>query len=705
MKSFFKNHHISSGFTLVEMMVIAPIVILAIGSFIAVIVSLTGEVLSTRGSNVLAYNLQDALSRIEEDVKLSSEFLAKNSIPFNATNNPQGYGTPGSVSDFTSVGGISGTSLILSTIVTDGNPLASTSKMVYLANQPNACTSYAEYSKNTTMVANIIYFVDSNGTLWRRTVMPPDYANASIRCGNAPWQQPSCQIGYVNSFCKTNDIKLVDGVGSGGLTINYYPTASSTTPDANALDPNETTRSTALKAIRTVSVSINATDTIAGRDINRAGSVRVTRLDTNATSITNTETLTVPATPIVSGKISNGSSVTFSWPHVTSASSYLLRYKINSGGWVNAPTLGTNDRTYSVLANHQDTVSAEVLAENSAGQSAVAGTATLQIPYWAPLILKDKWTQYGGAYADAEFNRTTAGLVVLKGMIKKTSATAAGEVITTLPPSYRPTGKLMFGIVTNNNASGRIDIDTNGDVILNSGNNTYVSLDSIRFMADNTGFSHLPSYTRTALTYSSGWANAGSGWGTGSYVVDNTGRVVVQGTVTPGTTTQGTVITTLPSAQRAAKYETIPGKSNVTSQFGAGGNGLAAVGNGSGNFTLNSFWFPSAAPVTWTAITLNNGWVSYDGGTTYALPMYSKTATEKMVTLKGMIKNGTSADNTLIGTLPNGYQPEGRLVFAQANSNGFNRIDILPNGEIRMVGTGIGNTYQTLSGITFHTAQ
>lgn len=695
-----------AGFTLVEMIVIAPIVILAIGSFIAVIVSLTGEVLSSRGSNVLAYNVQDALNRIEEDVKLSSGFLARNSISLSASNNPQGYGAVGSANDFTSVGGVSQTSLILSSVVTDGNPLSTSSRMVYLANEPNACTTYAEYSKNKPMVANIIYFVDENGTLWRRTMMPFGYDNAAIRCGNAPWQQPSCQIGYVNSFCKTNDIKLVDGVGSNGLSISYFTSASSSVADTSAIDPLEVTRKAALKSMQTVNVTINATDTIAGRDIERSGSVRVTRLDTNATAIGDTVTLTAPAAPVVSGKVTNGSAVTFSWPRVASASSYALEYNINGGSWVAAPTLNSNDRSYSVLSNHEDTVNVRVKAVNSAGQSATYGTATVQIPFWAPLALNSSWTPYGSGYASPEFSRTSSGLVVLKGMISKPVAAVGGEVIATLPPSYRPTAKLMIGIATFNNASGRIDIDTNGDVILTTGNAGYVSLDSIRFMADNTGFSHLPSYTRTSLTGVNGWTNVGGAWATGSYVVDNRGRVVVQGVVNTGTTTAGTQMATIPAAQRPNKYQIIPTVSNTFSRFTSNNaNGLTALANGAGNFSLNAMWFPATTSpaLTWNTIALQNSWVTFDA--TNETAQYAKTATENMVNLRGMIKSGTTTDGTLIGTLPAGFRPEGRLVFPQVNNGNINRVDIYANGEIRIVGTSMSNVHQTLNNITFRADQ
>ena len=41
----------SFGFTVVELLVIAPIVILTIGAFVATIVNMTGEVLASRGAN------------------------------------------------------------------------------------------------------------------------------------------------------------------------------------------------------------------------------------------------------------------------------------------------------------------------------------------------------------------------------------------------------------------------------------------------------------------------------------------------------------------------------------------------------------------------------------------------------------------------------------------------------------------------------
>lgn len=98
---------LEQGFTLIEMLVIAPIVVLAIGAFLTVIISMTGEVISSRGANALTYDVQDAISRIEQDVKLSTTFLATNNITLDPAEQ-QGYNNDGT--NFTNVAGTSGTS-------------------------------------------------------------------------------------------------------------------------------------------------------------------------------------------------------------------------------------------------------------------------------------------------------------------------------------------------------------------------------------------------------------------------------------------------------------------------------------------------------------------------------------------------------------------------------------------------------------------
>ena len=279
----------SDGFTLVEMAIIAPIVVLLIGTFIGLIIAVTGNVMSTRGKNLLVYDTQDALNRIEEDVRLSTTFRAVNNIDVSSTG--QGYGdttSTGSTTNFTNI--TPSSSLILNILVTDSDPLYDTSNVIYRSNQPNDCTSFTEYSKNTPMTANVVYFV-SNGSLWRRVIMPSDYATSSAYCGsNSPWQLPTCASGYSSSrtFCKANDEELLDGIADGGFTFQYYSSASSTTANTAAVSTssNNATRDSALQASSTVEVTLSTDKTIAGNEISHSANIRATRLDANASTLT-----------------------------------------------------------------------------------------------------------------------------------------------------------------------------------------------------------------------------------------------------------------------------------------------------------------------------------------------------------------------------------------------------------------------------------
>lgn len=259
-KSFF-----SRGFTLIEMLVIVPVVILVIGIFISVIVSMTGDILAARGSNALSNNIQDALNRIEQDVNSSSGYLATNNITLTS---PQGYDND--TASFDNVG-TNGTMLILNSYATTGNPLSSNQSTIYTPS-PNPCNS-TQINQNPPVMVNIIYFV-KNGTLWRRVVAPYNYA--TIGC-SVPWQQPSCTPGYATpSFCKTQDTRLVDNIQTNGFNVSYFINAGSVSANATASDSSQpdSTRQTALQAANTIGVTINATGTIAGRNVSQSGTLR-----------------------------------------------------------------------------------------------------------------------------------------------------------------------------------------------------------------------------------------------------------------------------------------------------------------------------------------------------------------------------------------------------------------------------------------------
>jgi len=262
----------NQGFTIVEMLVIVPIVLLTIGAFITIIINMTADVLVTRSANVLAYDIQETLDRIETDVKFSTGFLATNDITLQS---PQGYG--GGTTAFTNVGA-NGNMLILKTLATTDNPFAVSNSFVYLDDNPNDCAS-SQYTNNIPMTTNVIYFV-ANNTLWRRSVLTSNYTTAGC---DTPWQQPSCTPGDSGTPCVAQDVKLLDGINSTDFIMQYFTSASGT--EANSIATNtgssNSARDSALDTTTTVSISINATRSVAGKDVAQSGTIRATRIDIN----------------------------------------------------------------------------------------------------------------------------------------------------------------------------------------------------------------------------------------------------------------------------------------------------------------------------------------------------------------------------------------------------------------------------------------
>ena len=683
------------GFTLVEMLVVAPIVILAIGAFLTVIISMTGEVLASRASNNLSYNVQDALNRIEQDVKMSNNFLATNNVM--GTN--QGYNDDATA--FTSIGGASGTSLILNMVATTTNPISANSSYVFLKNRPNDCSAP---QNNVPFTYNVVYF-QKGGTLYRRVIMPTNYTDTTNTVCSIPWQQPSCSPAFMNvqtgsPFCKTSDIALVSGPDGLNFNLQYFNgenTTNANSPASTATDP--TARGTALQSATTVGVSIDAQQTVSGRPIERAAILRVSRLDSNASGIATITTDSAPAAPKVTSTLSEPTNVTFSWPKVTTATGYTFEYQIGSGAWntgfTNQPT-----QTFTVTnATHQNVVNARVTAINASGNSGY-GTATVTIPLWTPLALQNSWVDYSPPYASAAYTKTSAGVIVLKGLVK-----AGSGIIGYLPAGYRPSASIMFENSTNS-AGGRVDIRSDGSIYMSVGSNAWFSLDGIAFMPASTTF--------TPVAYTNGWADysPGSGdpaWQTAGYTYDGAGRVQLTGLIRSGTTTSGTAMFNLPNGYRPTDYMHIlndVGNSPTHFSINANGN-VEAKGYGNNYLSLQEMFYPASritgttCTTQWCTMPLVNGWHNY-GVPTYASALYTKSS-DGMVLLKGLISNSGAATQT-IATLPAGYCPAEQLLMATASNGVWARLDVIRNSDgscYLLPGAGASNVWFVMDDIRY----
>lgn len=687
----------NQGFTLVEIVIIAPIVILVIGAFITIVVSMTGEVLAARGTNVLAYNIQDALDRIEQDVKVSGAYLATNNITLSS---PQGYNDD--TTAFHNADATQGTELILNAYATTQNPVNSASGAIYTANQPNACGSTL-INYNPTVMFNIIYFV-KNGTLWRRTVMPANYA--TMGC-SVPWQQPSCAPTVSSAFCKTQDIRLVDGIGAGGFNIGYYPNAASTSADPVAGDAtqSDSARFTAMSATSTIGVTITSSQTIAGRDISQTGVLRVTGPNSNAG--TNADLPVITSQPSDKTAQSTDTNVTFSTTATGKNLSVQWQQSTDGGTtWANISGATSMTLTLATVSVPMNLYKYQAIVTNSDGATITTNAATLTVTAtsYTSLVLQNAWANYGSGYATAGYIKTSDSLVMLKGLIASGVATS-GTIIATLPLGYRPANNLMFTTETNSNVPSRVDINPDGTIRIQIGSNGWLSLDGINFLPTGSPYAFTP------MTLSNGWVNYGGSWQTAGYTLDGMGRTHIQGLIANGSTTSASLISSLPAANLPSLYQHLNAASNNSWGFIAAaqtnstypGAGIQFKGGSNAYLSLNNMFYTSSLPASgscpsavggWCNLTLQTGWVWYSATGIFATPQYTKSA-DGVVTLKGLITGGTGT----IATLPVGYRPAARLLLEAPSNSASARVDIDASGNILFM-TG-SNTWFSLDGINF----
>jgi hypothetical protein len=101
---------------------------------------------------------------------------------------------------------------------------------------------------------------------------------------------------------------------------------------------------------------------------------------------------------------------------------------------------------------------------------------TWKTPAWGT-----NWGNYGGSYNTGGYYKDGDGIVHLKGLVTGGSYGSSATLFT-LPAGFRPGGRCLFTIITDN-AHGRLDIKTTGQVIPYVGSG-WLSLDGISFKAE-----------------------------------------------------------------------------------------------------------------------------------------------------------------------------------------------------------------------------
>ncbi len=105
---------------------------------------------------------------------------------------------------------------------------------------------------------------------------------------------------------------------------------------------------------------------------------------------------------------------------------------------------------------------------------------------WHAPSLLNNWANYGGGYPPASYTITEDGWVRLRGLIKSgVIEPSLSKPAFQLPSGYRPVAHQLFPVGSGTTGwdlrIGRVDIDTNGNVCVTIGNNSWVSLEGISF--------------------------------------------------------------------------------------------------------------------------------------------------------------------------------------------------------------------------------
>ena len=310
--------------------------------------------------------------------------------------------------------------------------------------------------------------------------------------------------------------------------------------------------------------------------------------------------------------------------------------------------------------------------------AAGAQAATANLPAYTPLTLINGWTNYGSGTANAAVTSIN-GIVHLKGAIQ-TSSGNTNDVAFVLPAGFRPSKNINVPVDMCDATSGELAIAPTGvtEVISQgklSNATCFTSLDGVSFALSTASF--------TPLTLQPGWTEFDNLYRkAAAHVVG--GIVHLEGEIKTAGTSEAAF--TLPAGFRPSTnvYVLINLCTGSIGRLDITPSGAVTVeAEGTGNWwmaqcgvSLDGASF-ALSPKSFTALTLQNGWMNAPYGTTDA----AVRNISGIVHFEGAIwTNGTNADPFV---LPAGYRPA-KYVYIPVDLCGGNkgRLDIQPDGVV-----------------------
>lgn len=691
----------SQGFTLVEVLVIAPVVILFIGIFISLLVNLTGESLVMREKNAAIYNSQATLDDIESSIAQATSFLATTG----SVASPQGKENydlmeTASTTAFTNTGVNGHDALIIQAAVTNKSPNDSTRKLIYTGS--GACDS-----KNPLYTYMIVYFValdpdtadTADKALYKRTIVP------SLAACDTPYQRNSCnpaRRAAYPSICKASDEKLVSGIST--FDISYYIGSNTAAEsDSNAAQATD------------VSVNLGLAKQVAGSSITQGSSVRTNSVNVQAADSSGGSggggATTPPPNPAIqwSRTTTDPYRTTISWSRIGNATGYTAKYSIGGGSEqtanISQPAEGSTPSFLIDASHRKQTIQLTELKVLASSGDFIYGTppAISAIPSWNECSFQNGWHNYkdwygGNTFTTGGFTKTSSKLVGLKGLVR---GGTVGQTICTLPVGFRPKfagEKLIFQVTTASGNTGRVDVLAGGEIVAVSGGNDWFSLDGIIFAADDS------TYTWTNRSWQSGWTQYPSGHATLRSTTDSQGRIHVQGLGSyPGTSPNSIAMTSgLPASTNTLHYPAMAGGPGIVQILT---NGVIQTRSSPNSYQQLQMIYRPSGSTGWQNMPFSSGWTNYLNG----FPtMQCHRGSDDVVIVQGLIRHPGGGNGTYIGdTGPCGRFSSGqgigqadRLILSPWMSNETTgRIDFI-NG-VSLLSSSTQDPWTALDGIHF----
>lgn len=335
-------------------------------------------------------------------------------------------------------------------------------------------------------------------------------------------------------------------------------------------------------------------------------------------------------------------------------------------------------------------------------------------------VFTNGWINVGGSYGTAKYRVDVDGWVHFSGYVSSGTATSP---MFTMPAGLRPNSNKRFIVSRRTGVSGSeiwaLIVDTNGQVFLENktppaGLNLGVSLQGVRYMAEDLLPDHSRSHEWTPFIYPLAWAwdQSHDGFDYPAAWQRWDGLVRLRGHIAGFGSNQMVYVPERAAKRRySALFMTLNDSGSALSKYRVDfqpyGRVLNNITNPGGNdVTLDSMqWFADLPEHLQAPLELRNSWVAYStdgswGAPTYFLDGYGE------VHVRGLVRSGITTSGTVIGWLPEGFRPAAREVFPGAQGgDGINpslaRLEVDADGSIYLLGNAGTNSFLSLDHISF----